>query len=330
MTLILTCLTKDFVVQASDRRLTATIGNRVEVIEDHSNKALIYSNHFAFAYTGLAKLLDISAIDWAAQQLSEKKNLKDAVLHVGNRASDLMNSNPFRNYYTRFPASVKRLAFVGAGFNQLVINGKQILAPIRIVVSNFFRSEDKTWVAVPYRHFSVSYNCLPERQRFTLFVAGIHLSKERTNGLNDRIKWSLRHKEGPELIGRLLSGEIQEVADENDLVGKNIMCTFVPRAFGTGTRVHWGGLFFPPLVMSTEPQVLEPIAVKSVHDHFVFPPPFDAPRFEYFAGDNKVLPYHIPAYAGPGYVLPSHRIDEMTITVTPPTQMPHQQEDMPS
>jgi hypothetical protein len=52
MTLILTCLTKDFLVQASDRRLTRTVGGKVELDDDDSNKALIYSNHFVFAYTG--------------------------------------------------------------------------------------------------------------------------------------------------------------------------------------------------------------------------------------------------------------------------------------
>ncbi len=57
--------------------------------------------------------------------------------------------------------------------------------------------------------------------------------------------------------------------------------------------------------------------VKSVRDRFVFPPPFDAPRFEYFAGDNKVLPYHLPTYAGQGYVIPSPCIDEMSVNVTP-------------
>ncbi len=118
MTLILTCLTQHFTVQASDRRLTATTGNQVEVIEDQSNKALIYSNHFAFAYTGLARLPKMSAIDWAGQQLSEKKSLGDAILHLGNRASDLINSDQVRNFYSRCPASVKRLAFVGAGFAQ--------------------------------------------------------------------------------------------------------------------------------------------------------------------------------------------------------------------
>src|SRR6266699_5067855 len=123
MTMILTCLAKDYIVQASDRRLTEVVGKKVRVVEDHSNKALIYSNCFAFAYTGLAKLPSKSAIDWAAQQLSEKENLGDAVLHLGNQASDLMNSKLIGNFYSRFPAHVKRLAFVGAGFANIEENG---------------------------------------------------------------------------------------------------------------------------------------------------------------------------------------------------------------
>ena len=320
MTLILTCLTQDFTVQASDRRLTATIDNRVELIEDQSNKALIYSNHFAFAYTGLAKLPVISAIDWAGQQLSEKESIGAAILHLGNRASELVNSEQFRKFYLCYPARVKRLAFVGAGFAPLEIDGKQRLVPLRAVISNFFRSEDEAWLVLPYPSFKVCYAWLPERQNYKLLAAGVQLSQERRDGLNNRIKWCLRHKEGPETIGRLLAQEIQEVADESAFVGKNIMCTFVPRKFSANVQLHFGGFLFNPPVDSTEQQHLEPVEVKFVHDRFVFPPPFDAPRFEYFAGDNKVFPYHQPAYAGPGYIFPSRRIDEMNITVTPFSQ----------
>lgn len=326
MTLILTCLTKDFVVQASDRRLTATINNKVEVIEDQSNKALIYSNHFAFAYTGLAKLPNISAIDWAAQHLSEKENIGDAVLHLGNQASDLMNSDRIRNYYSRYPARVKRLAFVGAGFAQCEINGKQHLVPLRMVISNFYRREDDAWLALPYKFFKVFYNWLPERQNFEIFAAGVRLSQERKDGLHNRIKSCLRHKKGPGTIGRLLTREIQEVADESDYVGKNILCTLVPRAFSDGLRLHMGGMLFDPPVISDEPQQLEPVEVISVHDRFAFPPPFDAPRFVYIAGDNKAFPYHRPVYAGPRYIVPSGQIDEMNITVTPVSYAPDNNE----
>ena len=42
MTLILTCLTKDYVVQASDRRLSYWDGKKVVIDDDDSNKVLIY------------------------------------------------------------------------------------------------------------------------------------------------------------------------------------------------------------------------------------------------------------------------------------------------
>src|SRR5690349_3601688 len=134
MTLILTCLTKDFILQASDRRLTREVNRKVEVAEDQSNKALIYGNHFTFAYTGRAKLrdasADISAIDWAAHRISERPNLNDAVYHLRDRITDLIN-----NYYSN--SSVKSLAFVGAGFAEIQgSNNRSRLQPIYIAISN--------------------------------------------------------------------------------------------------------------------------------------------------------------------------------------------------
>src|SRR5437870_13171507 len=109
MTIILTCLTKGFIVQASDRRFSYPDGSRPS--EDHSNKALIYSNHFVFAFTGKATLKGKPAIDWAGQQLCERATIGDAVTHLGNQAADLMN-----HYYSGYRQMEKRLAFVGAGF----------------------------------------------------------------------------------------------------------------------------------------------------------------------------------------------------------------------
>jgi hypothetical protein len=45
MTMILTCLTKDYVVQASDRRISITEGSKVKWYDDQSNKAVIYANN---------------------------------------------------------------------------------------------------------------------------------------------------------------------------------------------------------------------------------------------------------------------------------------------
>src|SRR6266536_1802151 len=57
MTLILTCLTTDFVLQASDRRLTFADGpSRGKIKDDGRTKAVVLANAAAFAYTGLAEV----------------------------------------------------------------------------------------------------------------------------------------------------------------------------------------------------------------------------------------------------------------------------------
>ncbi len=76
MTVILTCLTNEYVVQASDRQLsTIDDKGRVTPTNNASNKALTYKNQFAFAYTELAELPKLksgqTAIDWASERLKE-------------------------------------------------------------------------------------------------------------------------------------------------------------------------------------------------------------------------------------------------------------------
>jgi hypothetical protein len=158
MTIILTCLTKEFIVQASDRRFSYP--DRSKLPEDHNNKALIYSNHFVFSFTGLARLKGKSAIDWAAQQLSERDNLEDSVIHLGNQASDLMN-----HYYSSFRPESKMLAFVGAGFANIEENGRQSRKPLRIVISNF-RGENDTRLKRGRKEFIVYFDWLPEKRQF--------------------------------------------------------------------------------------------------------------------------------------------------------------------
>jgi hypothetical protein len=318
MTMILTCLTKDYVVQASDRRLTRAIGRKVEVIEDHSNKALIYSNHFTFAYTGLAKLPLKSAIDWAAQALSERENLGDAIWHLGNRASDLMISSLIRNFYLRSPTHIKRLAFVGAGFADIEEDGRRKPISLRIVISNFFSGQDCTWLTQPRDVFEITYTPLPEDLDFELFVAGAHIPQNRQNQLNRILTRCIRNKVKPEIIGRLLTREIQMIAKLNETVGKNIMCTMIPRPHGDSTSnltYRFGAIELKRPVISTEPQHLEPVEDVSDQYRFVILPPFDTPVFVYIPGDGKAFPYYGPVLVGPRCIVTPVTIDSVSITV---------------
>ncbi len=53
MTLILNVLTRDYVVQVSDRRLVSPGGS---IFEDDRNKSILYKHHAVFGYTGTAAL----------------------------------------------------------------------------------------------------------------------------------------------------------------------------------------------------------------------------------------------------------------------------------
>src|SRR2546425_5373186 len=138
MTMILTCLTKNFTVQVSDRRISTIKDNKVQWYDDKSNKALVYQNQFVFAYAGQAEIpirkngqyIYISTIDWAAEYLSKGKNLDDAVYNLKYRATELMNSNSIR----KLPGYKRRIAFVGAGFDEVEGGSKRIRRPLRIMI----------------------------------------------------------------------------------------------------------------------------------------------------------------------------------------------------
>ena len=141
MTMILTCLTKGFVIQTSDRRISTVVDRKVQWYDDISNKALVYKKQFVFAYTGQAKIpvkndgqnVLMSTIDWAAEQLKNGRNLDEAVNNLKFRATELMNSNRIRKLHEY----KRRIAFVGVGFKEVEKGGKRIRIPLRIMVENF-------------------------------------------------------------------------------------------------------------------------------------------------------------------------------------------------
>ena len=163
MTMILTCLTKDFAIQSSDRRISRVVDNKVEWYDDHCNKALVYKSQFVFAYTGQATIpvrkngqtTWMSTIDWAAEQLSKEKNLEEAVFNLKYRATELMNAN----YVRKLPGYERRVAFVGAGFEELERDGKQVRRAVRIMVENCI-GDNGSMLDVPRDVFKVQHNPL--------------------------------------------------------------------------------------------------------------------------------------------------------------------------
>jgi hypothetical protein len=316
MTLILTCLTKDYVVQASDRRISYLDGKTPP--EDHGNKALVYENNFAFAFTGRARLETTTTIEWVAQRLSEGKDLNEAIYHLKDRATSLM-----KNFYSGRRLPELMVAFVGAGFAEVEENGSWSLKPVRIMVSNVVEKRDG-WS--PLKEFKIDFDALRPGQTFKLFSSGRPLVKERWTALNNILKWCLRHKTArrPETIGRFLAREILKAADTDSFIGKNVMCTFVPRNFinDGNFQINIGSMLMEPPQINTEPQQIQPINYFPLHYRFFIPPPFDRPRSIYVDGCDSPLPYYSPIYVRPEKVIPSICLSEMSVTIPPVIRTP--------
>jgi hypothetical protein len=319
MTMILTYLTKDYVVQASDRRLTYPSGQKKE----QSNKALIYRNRFAFAYTGLAefpirvngKLSLHSTIEWAADRLSEGKDLDDGVEQLRSQLSSLMNTNQVR----KIPPERRRLAFVGAGFEEVEEAGQMVRKPRRIVISNFLEN-DGTMLSYPRDMFTID-SYWPEDDRYiSLCISGQQLSDQRRIELTKILKLCVQH-EGPETVGHVLSSEIKAVSrGGNDFVGEDVICTIVPQAFvdtDDGSMMVHGGIFpFSLPVPGSQSQQLRPVEDIPDRRRFAIPGSFDSPRCFYISGDGKPFPHYNVIHVSPGQVVPPIIISDISLNFT--------------
>lgn len=340
MTMILTCLTQDFVIQSSDRRISQVIDNKVQWYDDQSNKALVYKSQFVFAYTGQATIpvrkngqtIYMSTIDWAAEQLTKGKNLEEAVYNLKHRATELMNSN----FVRKSPGYKRRVAFVGAGFEEIESSGKQIRRPLRIIIENCI-DDDGSILDVPRDEFKVQQNPL-NNDVAVLYVAGQQLKESIEKEFSRLLKLSAQHNINPEQIGVLLTRKLQDTAKampkSRKTVGENIMCICVPKAYidnnDNAMKVPvTGGIRVEISTNSDGSLILKPMENVPLEERIRFLPSFDfpnsafdSPRFAYIAEDNKAQPYHSPVYVRPGKIVPTISSSGFSASFTPDVSNP--------
>lgn len=322
MTIILTCLTNQYVVQASDRQLSVhDEKGHITPVSHDSNKALTYKNQFSFAYTGLAELPirksgkedKQTAIEWATERLTEGKNLEEALNNLKYRITDLMNLNQIR----KLPAHKRRLAFVGSGFEEIAYDSRLTRCPLYVLIENFIE-DDGTYLNEPRDEFRLRKERL-DSNIAALFVAGQQLHPQRERELTRILKLSVRHHVKPKEIGVLLVQEIQAMAaKENSVVGKNCMCTFVPRAYAEfladNHLIHISTIQMETPLTSAVPGLLKPVENAPLRDRIVILGKFDAPRSIYISGDGSALPSYSPLYAHPSQVVSPIIISDMSLS----------------
>jgi hypothetical protein len=115
MTLILSCITQDAIVQVSDRCLTNLATG--EPVEQEANKAVFLSNRVALAYTGLAEIEGKPADIWLRDILVPHESVGHGIQLILDEATRAFAAMPGSS-------AAKRQAFVAAGIEGLIFGAR--------------------------------------------------------------------------------------------------------------------------------------------------------------------------------------------------------------
>ncbi len=150
MTLIITALTANKIIQASDRRLTYPNGS---IFDDEANKAVCVSckdAYFSMAYTGLAKMSLMKTDEWLLDYLN---SIKAFQIDVASIVKGLEKSLSVA--FAHLPRKYKRTTFVLAGYRY------HIPLPFLVIISNFER--ENLWPPGEAQDAFLSYDWLMKK-----------------------------------------------------------------------------------------------------------------------------------------------------------------------
>lgn len=292
MTLLLTCVTPMFTVQASDRRLTHLDGT---LHEERANKATLWSYFGSFAYTGLAMSSRAEATDeMLTRALAQPYNSPEEAMKYlaaeATRTIGRLRLPGLRPYEVRV---ARRTSFVGCGFAGLRDPAAARRSPVTdnlhpflAVVSNA-QDLSRGWRREAAPLFGVHAAFLAEDQKFLLHEAGQPVPSDLRSDTMRMIAACLRHGVHAEAVARLLARAIREVSRVNAAVGPNVMCTFVHREEVKASK---------QLVISggAVPIVPELMAESSYFKRLRGAKP---PRYIYSPGEPHELVHYGPNYA---------------------------------
>ena len=219
LTLILSLATHDYAFQVSDRRLVKPSG---ELYDDHSNKAVFYCDRVAFSYTGLGFIESARTDLWISNMLSDSAvvSASDAIYRLRDKANEV---------FARMKVSSvdKRHAFVGVGWTRTSLD--EPFRPMMCRISNF-HNDDGTLRSEANEHFEVKVYILRGSHSFSLLPVGQAIPADRFEALTQVIRNGIRKKWGPRHLLDLLVKEIDEVANQNVNVGRNLLASVLPRS----------------------------------------------------------------------------------------------------
>lgn len=317
VTLLLTCVTPRFTVQASDRRLTRLDGT---LAEERANKATLLAYYASFAYTGLAVSSRTEATDEMLTRAlaKEHKSPDEAMRNLASEATRTIGRLRLQGLRPYQERVVRRTSFVVCGFAGLrdpASAGRSPVAddlhPYLVVVSNA-QDLSRGWRPEASPQFGVHGGYLDEDRPFLLHEAGQPVPPALRTKTMRMIGACLRHGVHAEAVARLLARAIREVAQNNSAVGPNVMCTFVHRekVKASTQQVISGGPI--PLV----PEVMAELSYfKRLRDA-------TPPRFIFSPGEPNELVHYGPNYAESGFQMKGSVFGPSNLVSIPTAPLP--------
>ena len=221
MTLILTCLTQDYILQVADRRVIREDGT---LKDDDTNKAVFYCGgyaaaNFAVAYTGPDEMEGESTAEWIGARMMAESNIESAMGAVAKRAEIIFRQN------IRY-----KFAAIACGWTHY--RKTPPIQPYVSIVSNFMKptgfSENS-----PSDRMTINGGFPLKTRPFLFFPAGQNLTLQEMTRLNGYIDRAVKSDTAAISIARILGDTIHAIANGTDdrakKVGKGMITHLLPR-----------------------------------------------------------------------------------------------------
>src|SRR6266516_8204644 len=187
MTQILAALTHEYVLVASDRRLTFASGPRKgETADDNTCKLVSLCGAWGIAYTGFSQLQGLPTHQWIAVRLAQNgcRNPYVAAEILADAAAPALKAAPF----------LLELTFLIAGWAPVA--QEQTLQPHFLLVSNMYGPDGKGR-SIPGSEFHRFERKLKADEVYASRVIGQPLPNGRGRYLHRLLRRLLRHQAGP-------------------------------------------------------------------------------------------------------------------------------------
>jgi hypothetical protein len=221
MTQILSVLTQDYVLLASDNLLTYGSGPRVgQVFADRECKLVSLCNTCGIGYTGLARLGGKPTHEWIALTLAE------SACNNPEQASQILA--------IKTPAALPNVAknlmhqtFLIAGW--AYFGEPPVMRPHFCLVSNAVDDQGQH-VATPRSEFNVRVRALQDSERFIWYAIGQPLTTDRARSFERSLSRLISREVGPQETLRIMVSEVQNTSKSQQTVGEKILAFCIPRA----------------------------------------------------------------------------------------------------